>query len=75
MIQGFFFLLNFFFSQILANPSPIATLSEQLVERIHLSGLGMMTKWSPQQFILNHPVFFFTSIPTSPTCPIAHTET
>jgi len=40
---------------IFAHASPNATLSEQLVERVQSSGLGMITKWSPQQFILNHP--------------------
>ena len=34
-------------NQILANPSPITTLSEIQAERIQLSGLGMITKWSP----------------------------
>jgi hypothetical protein len=29
------------------------------VEKIKLSGLGMLTKWSPQQFILNHPVIIY----------------
>jgi len=40
---------------ILAHASESATLSEQQAERIQSSGLGMITKWSPQQFILNHP--------------------
>ena len=43
-------------NQILAYPSPDDTLSEQMAERIKSSGLGMITKWSPQQYILNHPV-------------------
>ena len=43
-------------NQIIAYPSPDATLSEQMAEKIQSSGLGMITKWSPQQFILNHPV-------------------
>ena len=30
--------------------------SEKQAERIQSSGLGLITKWSPQQFILNHPV-------------------
>ena len=45
--------------QILAYASPRATLSEQLAERVQSSGLGMISKWSPQQFILNHPVLHF----------------
>jgi len=40
---------------ILAYASSYAKLSEQQVEKIKLSGLGMLTKWSPQHFILNHP--------------------
>jgi hypothetical protein len=44
--------------QILALASPRAKISEQQVERIKLSGLGMLTTWSPQQFILNHPVLY-----------------
>ena len=43
-------------NQIFAYASPRATLSEQLAEKIQSSGLGMVTKWSPQQYILNHPV-------------------
>ena len=43
-------------NQILSYASSYATLSEQQAEKIQLSGLGMITKWSPQQFILNHPV-------------------
>ena len=43
-------------NQIFAYASPTATLSEQLIEKIKSSGLGMITKWSPQQFILSHPV-------------------
>ena len=42
--------------QILAHASQRATLSEQLVERVQSSGLGIITKWCPQQFILNHSV-------------------
>ena len=42
--------------QIVSYASPSATFSEHLAEKIQSSGLGMMTKWSPQQFILNHPV-------------------
>ena len=54
--------------QILAHASPRAKLSEQLTERIKSSGLGMLTSWSPQQFILNHPVLFI-SLNSTCTCP------
>jgi len=40
---------------ILSYASPNATVSEQLSEKIQSSGLGVITKWCPQQFILNHP--------------------
>ena len=45
-------------NQIFAYASPSATLSEQLAEKIKSSGLGLATKWSPQQFILSHPVLY-----------------
>ncbi|KAF8908227.1 hypothetical protein CPB84DRAFT_213525 [Gymnopilus junonius] len=35
--------------------SPYAKLSDGLVEKVELSGLGMLIKWAPQQFILSHP--------------------
>ena len=56
---------SLFLNQIFAYASRKATISEQLAEKIKLSGLGLITKWSPQQFILNHPVFhpsFFTCL-------------
>jgi len=40
---------------ILTCASPRAQLSEYQTEKIKSSGLGILTKWSPQQFILNHP--------------------
>jgi hypothetical protein len=47
------------FNQILSHASPLAKLSEQQIERIKSSGWGKIITWSPQQFILNHPVFLF----------------
>ena len=44
------------FNQILSHASPLAKLSEQQIEKIKSSGLGKLITWSPQQFILNHPV-------------------
>ena len=52
-------------NQLLACGAPNAKLSEQQAERIKSSGLGMMTKWSPQHFVLNHPVLHFPIV----TCP------
>ena len=46
------------FYQIFAHASPSAKISEQLIEKVNSSGLGMLTTWSPQQFILNHPVLY-----------------
>ena len=46
------------FYQIFAYASPFAKISEQLIEKVKLSSLGKITSWSPQQFILNHPVLF-----------------
>ncbi|KAJ7161847.1 UDP-Glycosyltransferase/glycogen phosphorylase [Mycena crocata] len=43
------------FPFILAHASPFAVISESLLDKINASGLGMATKWSPQQFILSHP--------------------
>ena len=43
-------------NQIFSYAPPNATISEHLAERIQSSGLGMKTKWSPQHYILNHPV-------------------
>ena len=47
---------NLLLNQILAYASRRSTLSEKQAERIQSSGLGMIAKWTPQQFILNHPV-------------------
>ncbi|KAJ6577343.1 UDP-Glycosyltransferase/glycogen phosphorylase [Mycena capillaripes] len=41
---------------IFCHASPFAKISEELKHRAESSGIGMLTKWSPQQFILNHPV-------------------
>jgi hypothetical protein len=46
------------FYQIFAHASPFAKVSEQLIEKVKSSGLGKLTAWSPQQFILNHPVLY-----------------
>ncbi|KAJ7678554.1 UDP-Glycosyltransferase/glycogen phosphorylase [Mycena rosella] len=40
---------------ILSHASPFAKISEELAEKIQNSGIGMLTTWSPQQYILNHP--------------------
>ena len=44
--------------QIFAHASPFSKISEQLIEKVKSSGVGKLTTWSPQQFILNHPVLY-----------------
>ena len=46
------------YSQIFAHASPFAKISEQLIGKVKSSGLGKLATWSPQQFILNHPVLY-----------------
>ena len=53
------FILHFFplpLNQILCHPSPFAQLSEEFVNNVKFSGLGFLTTWAPQQYILSHPV-------------------
>jgi hypothetical protein len=54
----FFIMIQALFYQIFSCASPFAKISEQLIEKIKSSGLGKLTTWSPQQFILNHPVLY-----------------
>ncbi|KAJ7242108.1 UDP-Glycosyltransferase/glycogen phosphorylase [Mycena rebaudengoi] len=42
------------FPFILAHASPFAVVSPALSAKVKASGLGMLTPWCPQQFILNH---------------------
>ena len=51
------------FYQIFSHASPYAKISEELIEKVKSSGLGKLTTWSLQQFILNHPVFI--TVPTT----------
>ncbi|KAJ7671650.1 UDP-Glycosyltransferase/glycogen phosphorylase [Mycena polygramma] len=41
---------------IFCHASPFARISEELAHKVESSGIGMLTTWSPQQFILSHPV-------------------
>ncbi|KAF8965577.1 CobB/CobQ-like glutamine amidotransferase domain-containing protein [Flammula alnicola] len=43
------------FPFVFCHASPFAKISEKLVEKVKSSGLGLLTKWAPQQYILNHP--------------------
>ena len=56
------------YNQIFAHASPFAKISEQLTEKVKLSGIGKLTTWSPQQFILNHPVLLYPYFSIFP-CP------
>jgi len=48
-------LIDKLFPFILCCPSSSATISTALSERVRNSGIGMITKWCPQQYVLNHP--------------------
>ncbi|KAG5650748.1 hypothetical protein H0H81_011179, partial [Sphagnurus paluster] len=40
---------------ILSHASPFAQIPPQMSKKIDISKIGLLTSWSPQQFILNHP--------------------
>ena len=42
--------------QILSHASTFAVVPSEYAEKINQSGLGLLSTWSPQQTILNHPV-------------------
>ena len=62
-----YFIISLFY-KIFAHASPYAKISEQVIEKVKSSSLGKLTTWSPQQYILNHPVLTFISVFTS-SCP------
>ncbi|KAF8965569.1 UDP-Glycosyltransferase/glycogen phosphorylase [Flammula alnicola] len=43
------------FPFVFCHASPFARISEKLIKKVKSSGLGLLTKWAPQQYILNHP--------------------
>ncbi|KAH9476195.1 UDP-glycosyltransferase 84A1 [Psilocybe cubensis] len=43
------------FPFILSYASPWAKMSDALIEKIKATGLGLISKWVPQQYILSHP--------------------
>jgi hypothetical protein len=51
-------MIQVLFYQIFAHATPYVKISERLIEKVKSSGLGKLTTWSPQQFILNHPVLY-----------------
>ncbi|KAF8509037.1 hypothetical protein JB92DRAFT_3188895, partial [Gautieria morchelliformis] len=48
-------LLELGFPFILSHASPMAVIPTGYVEKIKQSGIGLLSKWSPQQTVLNHP--------------------
>lgn len=40
----------------MTNAAASAKIPDQVVEKIRLSGLGVLTTWAPQQAVLDHPV-------------------
>jgi len=48
-------LLELNFPFILAHGSPMATIPDEVSEKIKSSGIGMHSPWTPQQLILSHP--------------------
>ena len=51
-------MIQVLFYQIVAHATPYVKISERLIEKVKSSGIGKLTTWSPQQFILNHPVLY-----------------
>lgn len=48
--------------QVFCYASPLAKLPEELIAKINTSGLGFLSKWVPQHYILTHPVRKILSI-------------
>jgi len=45
-----------FTEKIMSHASPFAKVPEDLSEKVKSSGIGFFTPWSPQQYIITHPV-------------------
>ncbi|KAF9557517.1 UDP-Glycosyltransferase/glycogen phosphorylase [Agrocybe pediades] len=43
------------FPFILSHASPFASLTEEITRKVQESGIGQLTKWCPQQYVLAHP--------------------
>uniref|UniRef100_A0A8H7XNL3 Glycosyltransferase family 1 protein n=1 Tax=Psilocybe cubensis TaxID=181762 RepID=A0A8H7XNL3_PSICU len=43
------------FPFIITHASPFAKISENLVQKVQATGIGLISKWVPQQYILDHP--------------------
>ena len=44
--------------QIVSHASPIASVPDDVVEKVNNCGIGMLSSWAPQQAILSHAVRF-----------------
>ena len=42
--------------KIFSHASPFAVIPEAVKVKIEASGMGLLSPWSPQQYILSHPV-------------------
>ena len=42
--------------QLFSHASPMAQVPDEVQEKVSTSGLGFLTRWSPQQYVLSHPV-------------------
>lgn len=43
----------------MSNASPFGTVPDEVVAKVKAYGHGLLSKWSPQQTILAHPVCWF----------------
>ena len=41
--------------QILSHASPFAVIPDEVKEKVKVYGKGLLSSWSPQQLILDHP--------------------
>ena len=46
-------------AKIFSHASPFASVPDSMKRKVEASGLGYMSPWSPQQYILSHPVRAF----------------
>lgn len=40
----------------MSHAAEIATVPDDVAEKVKMSGLGLLSAWAPQQMILSHPV-------------------
>ncbi len=44
-------------TQILSHASPFASIPNEIREKVKAYGKGVLSPWTPQQLILDHPVW------------------